>query len=43
MSGQWRRKVAKSGVANILKRKYFYGKKSKSYEAPLKSGGAAAP
>ena len=34
--------MAKSGGANILKRKYFYGKKSKSYGAPLKSGGAAA-
>ena len=35
-------KVAKSGRANILKRKYFYGKKPKSYGAPLKSGGALA-
>ena len=29
---QWR-KVAKSGGANILKSKYFYGKKLKSYVA----------
>jgi len=29
--------------ANVLKRKYFYDKKSKSYGAPINSGGAAAP
>ena len=33
--------MAESGGANLLK-KYFYGKKLKSYGAPLKSGGAAA-
>ena len=35
--------MVKSGGANLLKRKYFYGEKLKSYGAPLKSGGAAAP
>ena len=35
--------MVKSGGANLLKRKYFYGEKFKSYEAPLKSGGATAP
>ena len=33
---QWRRKFAKSGGAILLKRKYFYSKKLKSYGAPLK-------
>ena len=33
---QWRRKFAKSGGAILLKRKYFYGKKLKSYGVPLK-------
>ena len=32
--------MVKSGGANL---KYFYGEKLKSYGAPLKSGGAAAP
>jgi len=36
------RKIVKSGGANLLKRKYFYGEELKSYGAPLKSGGAAA-
>ena len=35
--------MAKSGGANLVNRKYFYGKKSKFYGATLKSGGAAAP
>ena len=35
--------MVKSGGVNLLKRKYFYGEKLKSYGAPLKSGGAAAP
>ena len=35
--------MAKPGGANLLSRKYFYGKKLKSYGAPFKSGGAAAP
>ena len=33
---QWRRKFGESGGAILLKRKYFYGKKLKSYGAPLK-------
>ena len=33
---QWRRKFAESGGAILLERKYFYGKKLKSYGAPLK-------
>ena len=37
------RKMVKSGGANLLKRKYFYGEKLKSYGAPLKSGEAADP
>ena len=32
--------MVKSGGANLLKRKYFYGEKLKSYGAPLKSGEA---
>ena len=40
---QGRRKMVKSGWANLLKRKYFYGAKLKSYGAPLKSSGEAAP
>ena len=35
--------MVESGGANLLKRKYFYDEKLKSYGAPLKSGGAAAP
>ena len=33
---QWQRKFAKSGGAILLGKKYFYGKKLKSYGAPLK-------
>ena len=33
---QWQRKFAKSGGAILRERKYFYGKKLKSYGAPLK-------
>ena len=33
---RWRRKFAKSGGAILLERKYFYGKKLKSYGTPLK-------
>jgi len=40
---QWLRKMAKSGGANLGNRKYFYGQKLKSYGAPLKLSGAAAP
>ena len=40
---QWRGKLAKPGGANLLNRKYFCSKKLKSYGAPFKSGGAAAP
>ena len=40
---QWRRKFTKSGGTIFLERKYFYGKKLKSYGVPLKSGGAADP
>ena len=35
-SFQWRGKFAESGGAILLERKYFYGKKLKSYGAPLK-------
>jgi len=40
---QWQRKNAKPGGTNLPNKKYFYGKKLKSLEGPLKSGWATAP
>ena len=41
---QWRKKLAKPGGAYLVNRKYMsVWEKLKSYEALLKSGGAAAP
>ena len=40
---QWQSKLAKSGGAYLLNRKYLCGQNLKSYGALLKSGGASAP